>query len=292
MYNRFASKRFLKDFKREHMSKKKAPRKPVSPWVERLARFGYATKGAVYIIVGILATLAAVGMGGRTTDSQGVFQEIFSKPFGQFLISAVTVGLVGYVIWRFAAAFFDTEGKGNELKGIAIRGGYAFSGLIHAGLAWSAARLALGSGGADSGKREQKDWTARVLELPLGPWLVSLVGVGFICFGLYQIYKGFKYKFRKRIEVQKMSSAEERWTKRIGKIGFTARGIVFNIIGYFLIRAAINHNPEEVRGLDGALGALAEQPFGKALLGIVAAGLIAYGFYMFIEARYHRIRAT
>jgi hypothetical protein len=273
------------------MSKGKGTREPVSHWVERLARFGYATKGTVYIIVGVLATLAAMGEGGRTTDSRGVFQEIFSRPFGHVLITAVAVGLAGYVTWRFAAALLDTEGKGNDLKALAIRGGYAFSGLIHAGLALSAARLAVGEGGAGNGNQEQQHWTARVLALPLGPLVVALVGAGFICFGLYQIYKGFKTKFRKRIEVRKMSDAEETLATRSGQIGFTARGIVFNIIGYFLIRAALNHNPGEVRGLDGALSALAEQPFGKTLLGIVAAGLIAYGFYMLIEARYHRIGA-
>lgn len=273
------------------MGKGKTAGKPVSPVVERLARFGYATKGTVYMMVGTLATLAAMGAGGRTTDSQGVFQELFSKPFGHVLIIAVTAGLFGYAIWRFAEALFDAEGKGNDLKAMAIRAGYAFSGLIHAGLAWSAAQLALGSGGGDGGE-EKRDWTARVLELPFGPWLVALVGVGFICFGLYQIYKGFKTKFRKRIEVGKMSSSELTLATRSGQIGFAARGIVFNVIGYFLIRAAFYHNPGEVRGLDGALGALAEQPLGKTLLGIVAAGLIAYGFYMFIEARYHHIRAS
>ena len=265
-------------------------REPVSPLVKRLARFGYATKGAVYIIIGILATLAAIDAGGRTTDSKGALRELLNKPFGHILIIAVMAGLFGYAVWRFAEALFDAEGKGNDLKGIAIRAGYAFSGLIHAGLAWSAARLALGWGVGD-GDEEKRDWTARVLELPFGQWLVALAGVGFICFGLYQIYKGYKTKFRKRIEVGKMSSGEQTLATRSGQIGFAARGVVFNTIGYFLIRAAFYQNPGEVRGLDGALGALAQQPMGKALLGVVAAGLIAYGFYMFIEARYHHIRA-
>jgi hypothetical protein len=265
-------------------------REPVSPLVERLARFGYATKGAVYIILGILATLAAMGAGGRTTDSQGVFQELINKPFGHLLIIAVTAGLFGYAVWRFAEALFDAEGKGSDLKAMAIRSGYAFSGLIHAGLAWSAARLALGWGVGD-GEEEKRDWTALVLGLPFGPWLVAVVGVGFICFGLYQIYKGFKTKFRKRIEEGKMTSGEQALARRSGQIGFAARGVVFNTIGYFLIRAAFYQNPGEVRGLDGALGALAQQPMGKTLLGVVAAGLVAYGFYMLIEARYHHILA-
>ena len=266
-------------------------REPVSPLVERLARFGYATKGAVYLMVGWLAALAAAGEGGRATDSRGVFQELVSKPFGQVLLGTITVGLIGYVIWRFAEAVFDAEGKGNDLKGVAVRGGYALSGLIHAGLAWSAARLAIGAGAGGNGNREQRDWIARALEMPMGPLLVALAGVGFIGFGLYQIYKGFKTKFRKRIEVGKMNEFEETLANRSGQIGFTARGIVFNIIGYFLIRAALYQNPGEVRGLDGALAAIAEQPLGETLLGVVAAGPIAYGFYMLIEARYHRIRA-
>ena len=271
------------------MAKKRSSRKPVSPWVERLARFGYATKGVVYILVGALAVLAALDAGGKATDPRGAFQEIYAKPFGQVLLGAVAVGLSAYAIWRVTQAIVDAEGKGGDLKGILIRLGYAGSGLIHAGLAISAARLILGEREGSS-EQEHKSRTAQVMQLPFGRLLVGLVGAGFIGFGLYQLYKGYTAKFRKRLDVGSMSEREDEWATRFGRFGLAARGVVFSIIGYFLIMSALHYDPKEVRGLGGALQALAAQPFGKTLLGVVAAGLAIYGLYMLVEAKYHRIR--
>jgi Domain of Unknown Function (DUF1206) len=272
------------------MAKKKSPRKSVSPWVERLARFGYATKGVVYILIGGLAVLAALDAGGEATDTRGAFQEIYSKPFGQVLLGAVAIGLMAYAIWRVTQAIVDAEGKGKDLKGISIRIGYACSGLLHAGLAFSAARLLLGEQ-EESSEQAHKNRAAQVMQLPFGRLLVGLAGAGFIGFGLYQLYKGYKAKFRKRLEVGAMSKREDKWATRFGQIGLAARGIVFGIIGCFLIVSARRYDPNKVRGLGGALESLAGQPFGKALLGVVAAGLVIYGFYMLVEAKYHRIRA-
>lgn len=272
------------------MSKRNSSRKPVHPWVERLARFGYATKGIVYIIVGVLAVMTALDAGGRATDTQGAFREIYSQPFGQVLLAVVAIGLVGYAVWRVTQAIVDAEGKGNDLKGISIRIGYACSGLIHAGLAFSAARLML-AGRESNSEQAHKSRTAELMSLPFGTLLVGLAGVGFIGFGLYQLYKGYKRKFLKRLEGGAMNKTENRWVTRFGQVGLAARGVVFGIIGYFLIMSAIHYNPGEVRGLGGALQALAVQPYGKVLLGIVAAGLAVYGCYMLIEAKYHRIRA-
>ena len=272
------------------MAKKQSSGKSVPPWVEPLARFGYATKGVVYILIGALAVLAALDAGGQTTDTRGAFQEIYAKPFGQVLLGAVAIGLAAYAIWRVTQAIVDAEGKGKDLKGISIRIGYACSGLLHAGLAFSAARLLLGEKEGSS-EQAHKSRTAQIMQLPFGRLLVGLAGTGFIGFGLYQIYKGYKAKFRKRLEVGAMSKREDEWATRSGQFGLAARGVVFGIIGYFLIVSALRYDPGKVRGLDGALESLAGQPFGKVLLGIVAAGLAIYGFYMLVEAKYHRIRA-
>lgn len=273
------------------MGKKSSSRKPVPRWVERVARVGYATKGIVYILIGVLTALAALGAGGHTTDTRGAFYEIYSQPFGQVLLGAVAIGLTAYSIWRFSESVIDAEGKGKDLKGISIRFGYASSGVLHAGLAFNAARLLLGDGAGNS-EQEHKSRATEIMHLPFGPILVGLAGAGFICFGLYQIYKGYKAKFRKRLEVRAMGERENVWATRFGKFGLAARGLVFSIIGGFLIIAAIQYNPDEVRGLSGALESLTALPFGKALLAVVAAGLATYGVYMLIEAKYHRIRAS
>jgi hypothetical protein len=257
-------------------------------WVERLARLGYLAKGIVYAIVGVLAVQAAFGAGGQTTDTKGALSAIAAQPFGKFLLALLTVGLIGYVVWRFVQAVQDPEHKGDDAKGWATRLGYAVSGLIYASLAFTAIGLIRGSGGGGGGNSEQ-DWTARLLAQPFGQWLVGLVGAFVIGLGFYQLYQAYKAKFRKQMKLQEMSPTEETWATRIGRFGLGARGVVFCIIGFFLLQAARQSDASEVRGLDGALQSLAEQPYGPWLLGIVALGLVAYGIHMAVQARYIRI---
>ena len=257
-------------------------------WVERLARIGYLAKGIVYAIVGVLAVQAAVGSGGQTTDTKGALSAIAAQPFGKFLLALLTVGLIGYVVWRFVQAVQDPEHKGDDAKGWATRLGYAVSGLIYASLAFTAIGLIRGSGGGGGGNSEQ-DWTARLLAQPFGQWLVGLVGAFVIGLGFYQLYQAYKAKFRKQMKLQEMSPTEETWATRIGRFGLGARGVVFCIIGFFLLQAARQSDASQVRGLDGALQSLAQQPYGPWLLGIVALGLVAYGIHMAVQARYIRI---
>lgn len=259
-------------------------------WVERLARFGYLAKGIVYAIVGILAVQAALGTGGQTTDAKGALGAIAAQPFGKFLLVLLVIGLIGYVVWCFIQTIKDPEHKGNDPQSLARRLGSAISGLIYAGLAFSAIRLVIGSGGGSS-SNSQQDWTARLLSQPFGQWLVGLIGAFIIGFGFYQLYRAYKAKFRKEMKLREMSPTEETWATRIGRFGEAARGIVFAIIGFFLLQAARQSDPNQARGLDGALQALAQQPYGPWLLGIVALGLVAYGIHMGVQARYRRIIA-
>jgi hypothetical protein len=262
------------------------------PWVERIARFGYATKGAVYMVVGLLATMAASGMGGETTDTRGALQTINEQPFGKFVLGTVAFGLVGYVIWRWIQAVADTDDKGTKLKGILIRIGYMGSGLVYAGLALTAAKVLIDVGDPDSSTEVQQHWIGRLMAMPYGRWLVGLVGAGVLGFGLYQIYKGLAAKFRKRLKLGEMSASRRFWATLSGRLGYAARGIVFCVVGSFLIQAARHFNPSEAKGLDGVLQTLSEWPFGPWAMGTVAAGLIAYGLYMLVEARYRRINGS
>ncbi len=259
-------------------------------WVERLARFGYAAKGVVYAIVGVLAVQAALGTGGETTDTKGALGAIAAQPFGKFLLALLTIGLIGYVLWSFVQAIKDPEHKGDDAKSLARRLGYGMTGLVYAGLAFSAIKLIMGSGGGSGGNSEQ-DWTARLLAQPFGQWLLGLVAAFIIGLGFYQHYQAYKAKFRKQMKLQEMSATEETWATRIGRFGEAARGIVFVIIGFFLIQAARQSDPSKARGLDGALQSLAQQPYGPLLLGIVALGFVAYGIHMGVQARYRRIIA-
>lgn len=259
-----------------------------SLWIERLARFGYAAKGVVYAIVGLLAAQAAFGAGGRTTDTKGALSAIVTQPFGKFLLSLVAIGLIGYVIWRFVQAIKDPEQKGTDAKGLAQRVGYAANGLIYASLALSAIGIVIGSGSAGNSNSSQ-DWTAKLLSQPFGQWLVGIVGAFVIGLGFYQFLKAYKAKFRKEMDLSQVSNTHKEWIMAIARFGLAARGVVFSVIGFFLIQAARQYDPSEVRGLGEALQVLAQQPYGAWIMGIVAIGLIAYGIYMIIQGRYRRL---
>jgi hypothetical protein len=259
-----------------------------SPWIENLGRFGYAAKGVVYIIIGVLAVQAALGRGGGTTDQQGALARVAQAPFGQILLAVLTIGLLGYAVWRFVQAAMDTENKGSEPKGLLARGIYAGVGVIYLGLAFSALRLVLGSGGGGSSQQTQ-DWTARLMEHPMGTLLVGLIGAAVIGNGLFQLYRAYTGRVREKLRTDEMDPNQIDWVTKLGRAGYAARGIAFCLIGLFLVLAALHSNPSEARGLDGALAALAEQPFGPYLLALVAAGLAAFGIFALVEARYRRM---
>ena len=261
-----------------------------SPWIERFARFGYAAKGVVYVLVGSLAALGAFEVGGDgPTDSRGALTQMVRQPYGRILLGVIAAGLAGYALWRITQALRDTEDKGAELKGLSIRFGYACIGVVYAGLSYSAVRLILGQGAGQGSDESARGWTALALSFPLGRWLVGLGGLGVIGFGGYQCYKAFTAKFRRKWKRHEMSEHARALATRAGQTGLVARGIVFGIIGLFLIQAAWRARAEEARGLGGALRALEQQPYGPYVLGAVALGLVAYGLYMFVEARYRRM---
>ena len=262
-------------------------------WVEKLARFGYAAKGLVYAIVGVLAVMAAFTAGGRTTNTQGALHTIARQPFGQILLVLVAIGLACYMLWRLIEAWKDPENKGDDAKGIATRFGYVLSGLAYGGLAVNATLLAFGSGGGSSGGSSSKqDWTARLMQQPFGQWLVGIVGAIVIGLGIYRLYEAYKVKFRKKLNIHELDPKQTKWIVNVCRFGIAARGVVFVMLGVFVLQAAYQSDASEVKGLDGALQTLARQPYGKFLLGIVALGLVAYAIYLFVQSRYRQFKTT
>jgi hypothetical protein len=252
--------------------------------LETMGRIGFAAKGVVYVLIGVLALMAALGTGGDTVDSRGALSRLSNEPFGEIALVLIGVGLLGYAVWRMASALRDTENQGSDAKGKAKRLGHFGSGLVHIGLGVFALRLGLGNGGGQSGGGDQtQTWTARLLEAPAGEVLVVLIGFGVVAAGLAQINKGWKEKF---LDDLRALPGGHEWVVRFGKLGYIARGVVFSIIGIFVVLAAVRHDSSNVRGMEGALDTLAAQPYGQLLLGVVAAGLACYGIYSFVESRY------
>lgn len=252
------------------------------------ARLGYAARGGVYLIVGALAVLAAMGSGGETTDTKGALQSLMGEPFGMVILALVAVGLLAFSGWRAVQAIADVDRHGSDAKAWVIRGGLLVSAVTHLLLAVFAASLIFGVGGGSGGAGGggTQGWVAQLMQQPYGVWLVGLVGAAIVGAGIAQIIKGWQAKFEKRLDV---SYDKLGWIRPICRFGLIARGVVFGIIGGFIIVAAWQHDPQEARGLSGALETLQGQPFGQVLLGIVALGLVAFGVYCFIEAAYRRL---
>ena len=235
--------------------------------------------------MGLLAVQTALGARSRATDTRGALQEVASQSTGAPL--GRRVGLFGYALWRIVQGLLDPEHKGNDPKGLAQRIGRIGSGLIYGGLAWAAVRTAWER--ASGGGHAYQAWTAKLMSEPFGRWLVAAVGIGVIAGGLYQIRRGWTEKFRKEIRLQEMDATERQLALNSGKLGLIARGIVFLISGWFLLQAACGSIPARRAAWGERSTALAAQPHGAVLLGLVAAGLIAFGAYSILLARYGRI---
>lgn len=256
------------------------------PWVRRFGRLGHMAKGAVYALVGIYALMAAAGVGGGTTDTSGALSTVAHEPFGKVLLWLIGIGLIGYVMWELVKTILDVEHEGTDAKGILKRIAYAVSAVIYGSLAVTAFNLAMSAGGGGS---SEKTISAKLLAQPFGQWIVGLVGLIILVYGIIELYKGAKEKFMKYFKTHEMNEKELKLAKNAGKAGLIARGIVLAMMGFFFIRTAITANPDESKGLDGALAELASQPFGQILLGLAAAGLILYGIYEVIRGRYQRM---
>jgi hypothetical protein len=264
-----------------------------SPAVSVIAHAGYIAKAVVYLIIGGLALAAALKVGGGLVDQTGATQVIYQQPFGSFLLILAAIGWLIYALWSFIEATLDTENYGTDAKGIVARLGYAAVGVTYSGLAYFAFSLITGkSSGGKSSNTQAQDWTARLLAAPGGVALVGLVGLVVLAIAGVLFYRAYSADFRKQLELGGAPPDVRKGIILLGRVGNSALGVVFTVIGVFFIVAAFQRNPGQAKGLSGALGAVLQQPFGHLLLAIVALGLLAYGLYSLAQARYRRIQLT
>jgi hypothetical protein len=255
--------------------------------LESLARLGYASKALIYVIVGGLAAAAAANRGGRITDTSGALRVILRQPFGRALLIVLAIGLCGYALWRFLDAFVDPDRHGTDFKGLTVRIGNVLRGSIYGALGVEAFRLARGLGASGGG--EAQLWTARIMDLPLGSWLVGIAGVIIATFGISQIVGAVRLHIDRLIDLSAVPAALRGFAVRVSRFGVGARGVIIVVLGTFLVRAAMTHDPSEVHGTRQSVLEIANAVQGRWLLAAMAAGLIAYGIDQALHARCRRI---
>lgn len=253
-------------------------------WFEKFARLGLVSKGIVYFLMGTLSVLAAFGLSQEKGDKAAAFRFIYEQPFGQVMLVIIAVGLFGHVMLRMFQAIKDTEDKGKDLRGILDRIGYGLSALLYLAIGAYALKLALGEGGGESDSR--KFVVSKVLEYPGGEYIIGIASLIVIGMGVYQITRGVTGKFMKKVNLLKSNMKDA--FKTAGTLGYISRGIVLTIIGYFLFHAAWVSSPGEAQGTGAAFDFL-ENKFGSFMMAVVALGLVGYGVFCFVKAKYQKI---
>jgi hypothetical protein len=251
-----------------------------------LARAGLVARGVVYFVIGLLALELALGEGGKATDQQGAMKAISGQAYGKVLLVLLAIGLAGYAIWRLTRA---AVGHGAEQRDdTADRVSALASGVVYAALCIVAIGILAGSGSSSSSQKA-KQTTAGVLGWSGGPVLVAIAGVILIGVAIYQAYKGISRDFLEDAKTGEMSESVRKAYTALGVFGLVARAVIFALIGYGVLKAALEYDPKEAVGLDGALHKLTQAAFGPWLLGIVAVGLAGFALYSIADARYRKV---
>lgn len=251
-----------------------------------IAQAGLMAKGVVYCLLGLLAFMAAFNINGQSAskaDTAGVFDFVYEQTGGQVMLGIIALGLFSYAIWRGIQAFGDSEHKGSDTKGIASRARYLFSGAAYASLAIYAVNI-LFSSASSSGDNKQ-DIAQELLSKPFGQWLVGIAAAILFGVGLYQIYYGLSEKYRNHVQRVGRSS-NKKLLLLAGKLGYVARGIVWLLIAWLFANAAVHSNSSEAGDTSKAFKFLEHVSYGTYLLGAVGLGLICYGAFNFIRAKY------
>lgn len=251
-----------------------------------LARMGYGARGIVYVAIGLLAVMAALGAGGETTNSKGVVMNILGLPFGYFLVVLLIVGLMGYVLWRVVQGIADTDDHGHSFKGIMVRGGLLVSAITHFLLAIWAANILVGFSDSSSGGSGSSGILNGIVSHQVGLMIFTAVGVAIIVVGILLIYKGASAGFEKYMNLPRDKAS---WLKPMCQFGLVARGLVWCVLGWMIVRSAFFFGDKEKKTTDDALNVIASLDHGSWILAIVASGLFAFGAYSMLEAMYRRI---
>jgi Domain of Unknown Function (DUF1206) len=253
-----------------------------------LVRGGFVARGVIYGIIGGLALALALGAAdGTTTSQQGAIGLLSGEPLGSVAVGALAVGLLAYAVWQIGQAVLGRRLEDSDRQPAAERIGQLVAGIAYLGLSVIAVKVLFGGQTTQSGSQTRA--AAGVLGWPGGPWIVGLAGVVLVGICVYMAYDGLTTSFLEQMNAGELGPRLRRALDVGGRVGLAARAIVFALIGYFLIRSAIDFDPAKAVGLDGALANVAHEPYGSWLLGIVAVGLLLFAVCSLAEARYREL---
>lgn len=252
-----------------------------SKTVDVLARLGLASRGAVWLVIGLLAVSVALG-NQEKTDRNGALGAIAAKPFGELLLVVLVIGFLGYAAWRGLSAAVGHRDETDENKRWRKRFVSLTRALLYTGFAVSTAKFLVAGGGGD----KTEPLTARVMKESGGRVLILVVGVVVLVIGLVTAVRGAMRKQEDRLEGYRVPAALRTPVTVVGVVGLIGRGLVIALIGGFLVKAAAQFDPKQAKGLDAALKTLAEQAYGRGLLLVAAIALVAFALWSFAEAAY------
>jgi hypothetical protein len=273
-----------------HTGQSAVKRAAANPLLEFLERLGYAVRGALYAAMGVLALRIVLSVaGGQTTDLTGSLVFLVGNPFGKLLLVVAAIGLAAYSLWGFTRAIYDPLHRGSDSAGYMARLGFVTSALSYAAIVFFALQLLAGSG-ATTADGTQKT-VASVLTHPAGGGLTILIGLVVIGIALGQFMESYRATFKNDLKDAEMSAKTKDAVVKLGRFGMFSRGVIFLVIGWFVIQAGIHNDPAQAQGFSGAFVFLLAQPFGRVVLGIVALGFVALGLHSFACARWIRLMA-
>ncbi|WP_437113963.1 DUF1206 domain-containing protein [Streptomyces violaceusniger] len=265
----------------------RTPREAGSRAIEAAARWGLATRGVLYLLIGVLALRIALGDRGEQADRGGALQVLAKQPFGAALVWAVGIGLVCMALWRLSEAVFGAAGPDGRAARKRLAG--AARAVFYGVVAYSVLSYATGEQGSGSSDRQSQDVTARALDLPYGRWLVAAGGTAVAAAGVWIAVRALRRGFRKHLKVGAMSRRTRRAVEALGVCGGVARGAVFAVAGGFALSAAVRYDPGKAKGIDDTLRTFAGTAAGPWLLMAVALGLALFGVFSFAMARWRRV---
>jgi len=266
-------------------------RAATNPVLELLERLGYVVRGALYAVMGLLALRIVLSVaGGATTDLTGSLVVLVSNPSGKLVLIIVAVGLSAYSLWGFTRAIYDPLHRGSDASGYLARLGFVTSAVSYAAIVLFAIQLLAGSGATTNDGT--KKTIASVLTHPAGGALTILIGLVVIGVAVGQFLEAYRATFARDLKGAEMSATARDIAVKLGRFGMFARGVIFLIIGWFVVQAGIHHDPAQTQGFSGAFVFLLAQPFGRILLGIVALGFVALGLHSFACARWIKLMKT